>query len=1045
MKIYETSVKKPITTSLIFIAIIVLGLFSLSKLSIDQFPEIEMNTAIVLVSYPGASAEDVENNVTKVMESALSTVSDLKKLKSTSKENTAIISVEFNWGTDLDAAVNDMRDKIEMVKSYLPDGCSNPMIMKISTDMMPITIISATADESTAALYKILDDGVANPLNRINGVGSVSISGAPQREIIVDCDPTKLEAYNLTVEQIGSVIAKENVSTPGGNIDIGSQTYSLRIEGEMKESSELDDIVVANYGGKSIFLKDIASVRDSVQEKAQESFVNGKKGAAIVVQKQTGANSVEVMKQIRKQLPKIQKDLPPDIQLQEVMNTTDNIENSIASLVETFVLACLFVVIVVLFFLGEWRATIIIMVTIPVALIASFIYLFITGNTINIISLSSISIALGMVVDDAIVVLENVTTHIERGSKPREAAIYGTNEVGVAVIATTLTLIAVFFPFTMMTGMAGIMFKQLGWMICIIMVVSTASALSLTPMMCSLLLKREKDKTHSKLFTKIYSPIRRGLDKLDDLYEKLLTWAVRHKTVTICVATAIFVGSLLLGSSIGTDFIPASDNSHITGNLSLPAGANVDRTKEIAKRFQAKLEKDFPEVKQFTYDVGVPGDDSDNSFAMMNASGSNYMSFRIKLTDVEKRKRDMFEIADELRKEIASYTEVEKFSVSAGGQGGMTSGSTIDVEIFGYDFETTEKIAQTIKSEMEKIQGLKDVAIDRDEYVPQLQVDFDREKLALNGLNVATASTYVRNRMNGMTASVFREDGEEYKIKVRNDRSHRSSVEDIENILIYNTQGKAVRLSEVAKVVERQAPPSIKRQDRERVVKVSATLYGTTLDVAAAGIQSVIDKMDIPTEIGTKIGGSMEDQQESFSDMGMLLILILMLVYIVMAAQFESLRYPFIIMFSIPFAFVGFILSLFITGETINLMSLIGAIMLVGIVVKNGIVLVDYINLNRERGMGISQAVILGGKSRLRPVLMTSMTTILGMVPMSLGIGEGSELWQPMGIAIVGGLTVSTLVTLVIIPMVYCVFASREVKSYRKKNLLRLNNRTVKA
>ena len=1045
MKIYETSVKKPITTSLIFIAIIVLGLFSLSKLSIDQFPEIEMNTAIVLVSYPGASAEDVENNVTKVMESALSTVSDLKKLKSTSKENTAIISVEFNWGTDLDAAVNDMRDKIEMVKSYLPDGCSNPMIMKISTDMMPITIISATADESTAALYKILDDGVANPLNRINGVGSVSISGAPQREIIIDCDPTKLEAYNLSVEQIGSVIAKENVSTPGGNIDIGSQTYSLRIEGEMKESSELDDIVVANYGGKSIFLKDIASVRDSVQEKAQESFVNGKKGAAIVVQKQTGANSVEVMKQIRKQLPKIQKDLPPDIQLQEVMNTTDNIENSIAALVETFVLACLFVVIVVLFFLGEWRATIIIMVTIPVALIASFIYLFITGNTINIISLSSISIALGMVVDDAIVVLENVTTHIERGSKPREAAIYGTNEVGVAVIATTLTLIAVFFPFTMMTGMAGIMFKQLGWMICIIMVVSTASALSLTPMMCSLLLKREKDKTHSKLFTKIYSPIRRGLDKLDDLYEKLLTWAVRHKTVTICVATAIFVGSLLLGSAIGTDFIPASDNSHITGNLSLPAGANVDRTKEIAKRFQAKLEKDFPEVKQFTYDVGVPGDDSDNSFAMMNASGSNYMSFRIKLTDVEKRKRDMFEIADELRKEIASYTEVEKFSVSAGGQGGMTSGSTIDVEIFGYDFETTEKIAQTIKSEMEKIQGLKDVAIDRDEYVPQLQVDFDREKLALNGLNVATASTYVRNRMNGMTASVFREDGEEYKIKVRNDRSHRSSVEDIENILIYNTQGKAVRLSEVAKVVERQAPPSIKRQDRERVVKVSATLYGTTLDVAAAGIQSVIDKMDIPTEIGTKIGGSMEDQQESFSDMGMLLILILMLVYIVMAAQFESLRYPFIIMFSIPFAFVGFILSLFITGETINLMSLIGAIMLVGIVVKNGIVLVDYINLNRERGMGISQAVILGGKSRLRPVLMTSMTTILGMVPMSLGIGEGSELWQPMGIAIVGGLTVSTLVTLVIIPTVYCVFASREVKSYRKKNLLRLNNRTVKA
>ncbi|MBQ2386524.1 MAG: efflux RND transporter permease subunit [Bacteroidales bacterium] len=1045
MKLYESSVKKPITTSLIFIAIIVLGLFSLSKLSIDQMPEIEMNTAIVLVTYPGASAEDVENNVVKPLESALSTVSDLKKLTSTSKENTAIVSVEFNWGIDLDDAVNDMRDKIEMIKSFLPDGCSNPMILKLSTDMMPITIISATADESTAALYKILDDGVANPLNRINGVGSVSISGAPKREIVINCDPTKLEAYNLTVEQIGSMVAYENVSTPGGSIDIGSQTYSLRMEGELKESQELNNIVVANYGGKTIFLKDVATVRDSVQEKAQESFVNGRKGATIVVQKQTGANSVDVMKKIRAELPKIQKNLPKDIQLQEVMNTTDNIENSIASLVETFVLACLFVVIVVLFFLGEWRATIIIMVTIPVALIASFIYLFITGNTINIISLSSISIALGMVVDDAIVVLENVTTHIERGSKPREAAIYGTNEVGVAVIATTLTLLAVFFPFTMMGGMAGIMFKQLGWMICIIMIVSTVSALSLTPMMCSLLLKREKDKKHNKVFNTIYLPIKRGLDKLDDAYERLLTWSVKHKVVTICIAIAMFVGSLLLASTLGSEFIPASDNGQITGNLELPAGANVERTKEIAKRLENKIKKDFPEVKTFTYTVGVPGDDDDNSFAMMNASGSNYMSFRVRLKDLEDRTKDMFQIADELRQEIATYTEVKKYSVSAGGGGGMTSGSTINVEIFGYDFKTTEGLAYTLKEKMEKMEGLKDVIVDREDYRPQFQIDFDREKLALNGLNVATASTYVRNRMNGMTASVFREDGEEYSIKVRNNIEHRQSIEDIENILIYNNQGKAVRLSEVAQVVEREAPPSIKRQDRERVIKVTATLYGTTLDVAAENIQAELDKLDIPTEIGTKIGGSIEDQQESFSDMGVLLVLILMLVYIVMAAQFESLRYPFIIMFSIPFAFVGLILSLFMTGISLNLMSLIGGVMLVGIVVKNGIVLVDYINLNRERGMGISQSVILGGKSRLRPVLMTSLTTILGMVPMSLGIGEGSELWQPMGVAIVGGLTVSTLVTLVIIPVVYCVFASREVTSYRKKQAFKFNRRTIKA
>lgn len=1042
MKLYESSVKKPITTSLIFVAIIVLGLFSLSRLSIDLMPEIEINQAYVIVTYPGASAEDVENNVTKVMESALSTVSDLKELTSTSKENTAIIGCEFEWGIDIDGAVNDMRDKIELVKQMLPDGCSNPMILKISTDMMPISIFSATAKESTNALYKILDDGVANPLNRISGVGAVSISGAPQREIIVNCDPTKLEAYNLTVEQIGSIVSQENLNTPGGSIDVGSETYSLRIEGELEESALLNDIVVANYGGKNIFLRDIAYVSDTIQEKAQESYVNGVKGATIVIQKQTGANSVNVMNKIRAELPKIQKNLPKDIHLQEVMNTTDNIENSIASLVETFVLACLFVIIVVLFFLGEWRATIIIMVTIPVALISSFIYLFISGNTLNVVSLSAISIALGMVVDDAIVVLENVTTHVERGSKPREAAIYGTNEVAVAVIATTLTLLAVFFPFTMMTGMAGIMFKQLGWMICIIMIVSTASALSLTPMMCSIMLKREKDKKHNKLFLTVYQPIRIFLDKLDNAYERLLTWAVRHKTVTIIIAVVMFGLSVFGMTRLGSEFIPASDNGQITGSMELPSGANVERSKEIAARLGEKIKK-IPEIRTYTYTVGTPSEDDDNSFAMMNTSGSNYISFRIRLYDYKDRDKSMFEVAEELRKEIDTYTEVKKFSVTAGGEGGMTSGSTIDLEIYGHDFETTGRIADSVKVAMEKIPGLKDVIIDREDYKPQFQVDFDREKLALNGLSVGAASSYIRNRINGLTASVFREDGEEYKIKIRYDRAHRQSVEDIENILIYNSAGKAVRVSEVANVVESMEPPSIERQDRERIVKVTAKLYGTTLDVASAKIQEAIDRLDIPTEIGTKIGGSIEDQQDTFSDLILLLILILMLVYIVMAAQFESLRYPFIIMFSVPFAFVGLVLSLVITNETVNLMSMIGAVMLVGIVVKNGIVLVDYINLNRERGMSISQSVISGGKSRLRPVLMTSATTVLGMVPMAMGIGEGSELWQPMGIAIVGGLTVSTLVTLVIIPVMYCVFASREVVKYRNKHSLKLNRRTV--
>ncbi len=1043
MKIYESSVKKPITTAIIFVAVVVLGLFSLSKLSIDMLPEIEMNQAIVIVTYPGASAEDVENNVSKTLESALSTVSDLKKVRSTSKENTAVISVEFNWGTDLDAAVNDMRDKIEMVKSYLPDGCSNPIIMKISTDMMPVSIYSATSEESSQALYKILEDGVANPLNRINGVGSVSIAGAPQREISVNIDPQKLDAYNLTIEQIGGAIAKENVNTPGGSLDIGSETYSLRIEGEMKESELLNNVIVSNFGGRIVYLKDIALVSDSVQEKAQESFVNGRKGATIVIQKQTGANSVEVVKKIREQLPQIQKNLPKDIQFEEVMNTTDNIENSIASLVETVLLAFLFVAIVVIFFLGQWRATIIIMITIPISLIASFIYLLVTGNTINIISLSALSIAIGMVVDDAIVVLENISTHIEKGARPREAAIYGTNEVGVAVIASTLTIFAVFLPFTMMGGMAGIMFSQLGWMVCIVMAISLICALTLIPMLSASMLN--KNRKNSKLFEKLYSPIRKFLDKLDIFYAKSLTWVVKHKTVTIIIGVLVFIGSIMLSFGIGSEFIPQSDNSQISGNFQLPVGANVERSKVIAKKFESAIKKKYPEITTLSYTVGIPSEDDNNSWAQMQTSGTNYVSFRIKLSNVKERKRDIFEISEGIRQELSTYPELYKYNVVAGGSNGMTSGSTVDVEILGYDFDVTEKLAKEIKEKMSNTKGFRDVTISREDYKPQYQIEFDREKLALNGLNVATAASFIRNRMNGMTASLFREDGEEYKIKVRYDRAHRQSIEDIENIMIYNQSGKAIRLNEVAKVVEKFSPPSIERQDRERIVKVSATLYGETLDVATKNLQSKIDKMQIPSNIGVQIGGTLEEQQESFADMGLLAVLIIMLVYFVMAAQFESLRYPFIIMFSIPFALTGVLIALFVTGGTINMMSAIGSIMLIGIVVKNGIVLVDYINLNRERGMAITTAVINGGKSRLRPVIMTTATTVLGMIPMAIGFGEGAELWQPMGVVIVGGLTVSTLITLILVPTLYCVFASREVKTYRNKHRIKLNRRTIKA
>ncbi|MDE6632993.1 MAG: efflux RND transporter permease subunit, partial [Muribaculaceae bacterium] len=479
MSLYGSAVKRPIMTTLCFVTVVILGLFSLTKLPVDLFPDIDTNTIMVITIYPGASSEDIEQNVTKPLENVMNSVEHLKHITSQSRENTSVITLEFEYGYDIDDLTNDVRDKLDMVASSLPDDCQNPIIFKFSTDMIPICLLSVEAKESMAGLYKILDDGVANPLARIDGVGTVSISGAPKREIHVYCDPNKLEAYHLTVEGIAGIITAENRNIPGGAFDIGSNTFSLRVQGEFDETSELKNVPVGVYNGSIIYLKDVAQVDDSFEERTQHSYIGGKEGAIIVIQKQSGANSVQISDQVMKMLPKLQKNLPSDIKLGVIVDTSDNIRNTIASLVETVLYALLFVMIVVFFFLGRWRATMIIVITIPVSLIASFIYLYATGNTLNIVSLSALSISIGMVVDDAIVVLENVTTHIERGSDPKQAAVHGTNEVAISVIASTLTLIAVFFPLTLVTGMTGVLFRQLGWMVCIMMVISTTCALSL--------------------------------------------------------------------------------------------------------------------------------------------------------------------------------------------------------------------------------------------------------------------------------------------------------------------------------------------------------------------------------------------------------------------------------------------------------------------------------------------------------------------------------------------------------------------------------------
>ena len=1030
MSIYRKAVNNPVTTALVFIALAIFGVFSLINISLDRFPKFDANVIMVMSSYPGASAEDIETNLTKVLENSLNGVSDLKNISSNSKENISLITLEFIEGVDIDVATNDVRDKLDMVNSVLPDGASLPLIFKFSADDMPIMIMAATAKESLPALEKILDDKVATPLARVSGVGTVSVAGAPQREIQVYCDPNKLEAYGLTVSGISSIIAAENRNVPSGTIDIGSNSYALRVEKEFTNASQMLDIVVGHVNGKTIYLRDVARVVDGIEERYQEAFVNGTQGAQIVIQKQADANAVNVIRGIKKEMKKIEKTLPSDITITTVMDSSDNILNTLDSLKETILVTFLIVMLVVYLFLGRWRSTFIIILAIPISLLASLMYLWATGNTLNIVSMSALSIAIGMVVDDAIVVLENISTHLERGAKPKEAAVHATQEVGISVIASTLTMLAVFMPLTMIKGMAGIMFKQLGWITSIIMIVSTIGALTLIPMLCSQFL-RFKPKT-GKVHDLIFGNFSRFIDWISRGYGHLINWCIGHRTIVVIISVVVFVATVgFIGPKVKTEFFPTSDQGRITLQLELPAGTGQDITRELGFELYDKFIDQIPEIENCAFSLGQA--DSDNAFASMQNNGTHVLSYNINIGSMEERERSQSQIADVIRNILADYPQFKKVKVTEGG-GGMGGASTVDVEIYGYDFETTDRVAKQIQEKLLASGTCSEALLSRDEYTPEYQVDFDREKLAINGLNTTTAASYFSSAMNGATQSFYREDGDEYDIRVRYAPEFRTSVEDIENIIIYNNQGKGVRIKELGKVVETLTPPSIRRKNRERVVTVSAVVgTGVPLSDVAAAAQKAIDETEIPSELAVKMAGSYEDQQETFGDLIMLLVMIIILVYIVMASQFESFMSPFVIMFSIPFAFVGVLLGLFVTGTPLGVMGMIGILILMGIVVKNGIVLIDYTILMRERGFSVAESSVIAAKSRLRPILMTTLTTVLGMVPMAVGQGEGSEMWRSLGMVVAWGLSISTLVTLVIIPTVYASMASWQERRAARK------------
>lgn len=1021
MSIYKAAVNKPITTLMVFTAVIVMGVYALLRIPVDLYPEIDPPFLSVMTTYSGASAADIETNITKRLEDALNTVDKVKEVTSVSSDNISVITLEFNWDANLSEATNEVRDVIDRIYDFMPDGVDRPTIFKFNTNMMPIVFFAVTAQESYPGLDKILEEKIINPLNRVEGVGSVSMIGAPRRVIYVDADPRRLDAYNLTIEQIGNVIGAENLNMPSGNIKMGEMDYQLRIQGEFSQSSQLPGLVVGNYNGVPVYLRDVAIVRDSLKDLSLDEKINGQMGLRMFVMKQSGANTVKVAREVNKKLAELTPTLPPDIQINQIIDTSKFIRGSIANLSRTLLYAFIFVVLVVLVFLGRWRATFIIALTIPISLIVSFIYLFISGNSVNVISLTSLSIAIGMVVDDAIVVLENITKHIERGSSPREAAIYATNEVWLSVIITTLVVVAVFFPLTLVGGMTGVMFNQLGWIVTITVVTSTMAAISLTPMLSSRLLRLRHANKQQKRFSyeRIILP---QLNNLDNLYEKTLRWSLSHKTFVMIAALAIFIGSLMLARFVGTDFMPQTDESRISIAMELQTGIRVEESVQTARKMEKVIRERYPEVEVLAASAGA--DDEGSMFSLFSATGSNVINMMMRLSPVNERKRSVWEIADDMREQIRQFPEIVTFSVSTtGGTMGMGGQNNVDVEIYGFDFNTTNTLAEEIRLKLNQLDGATEVSVSRKKDKPELQVVLDKEKLALHGLNSAQVSAMVRNRISGMVTSRYKEEGDEYDIRVRLAEQYRNSITLLEEISIISPQGRRIKLKELGKVQEAWGPPSIQHKRKERVVTVSAKPNGISLGELANRIKAEVATVKVPQEVLIQIGGAYEDQQESFMDLALLMILSLILVYIVMASQFESFTMPFIIMFSIPFAFTGVILALLITGTTLSVVAALGAVLLIGIVVKNGIVLVDFTNLMRDRDMRLYEAIVTSGRSRLRPVLMTALTTILGMLPLAMSSGEGSEIWRPMGITVIGGLVFSTIVTMVVVPVMYGVLA----------------------
>lgn len=1020
MNFPSLSVKRPVLTTVVFIIILLLGIISLSKLPLELLPDMSFPALSIVTTYEGAGPEEIETAVTKILEGAVATVPNIKNIFSTSVEGVSAITIEFEWGTDIDDAANDIRDKIDFIRDFLPDEASKPILFKFSTSFMPVLMFGIKAKESYHNLIDILKDKVIDPLRQVEGVGDASLFGGLIREIRVEINQVKLNSFRLSVDQIIHTIRMNNVSEPGGTLKIGKNEFILRLRSEYRDINEIKNLIVGNYKGTPIYLKDVANVVDSFKEENMIVRVNGEPGAMIFVQKQSRANTVEVAEKCKQRIEQLKKRLPDDIEIYITFDSSRFIGDSLNNLTRTILWGGFFVLIVVFLFLIDWRASIIIGLTIPFSLIVAFIFLYFLGYTINIMSLSSLAIAIGMVVDNGIVVTENIYRHrFQEKLALNKSAVRGAGEVLQAVTASTLTTVAIFIPIFFISGIVGLLFKQLGLAVIVVLLSSLFVSLTLTPMLASRLFDK---KPASSFFVKAERINFQIFNKIKENYTKILKWALSHRKIIVFIAIGVFIFSLMLLGFIGKEFMPAADEGFIRGAIELESGTKI----EITDRVMAKIEKIVAKYIPETETIIVRSGRSPQGLAIAfgREEGANIGFIALRLKEKGKRKRSSQEIADMLTKMIKKIPGIKNIDLETSGGSRMFGvGKPVSIEIYGHDIEKTTKFARRIKKILESIKGTRNVIISSKPGKPEIRVNIDKAKAQMYGLSLYQIANVIKSSFAGTTASVYRAAGKEYDIFVILQRAHRQSLDNIKNTMIRTPAGKLISLANIAEFSIKKGPKSITRKNRARMLTVDCEIYKRPISAIIKDFEKKMKDIPIPEGIRYEYGGEIEQQRSSFIILIEALILGILLIYLIMAGQFESFLDPFIIMFSVPFAIVGVIWALFLTGVTLNVNSFVGMIMLVGIVVNNGIVLIDYINqLRRKYGKNLIEAVITGSSIRLRPVLMTAFTTIFGLLPMALARAEGSETWVPLGVSVIGGLLVSTLVTLVLIPTIYTIF-----------------------